>query len=77
MAEADPITGSAGARMKLEDARNSAFERARARSSAGLTLYYQSMRNDTPSFVSRMLLDRAGNPAQRGASEYPASDRRC
>jgi hypothetical protein len=76
----------AGARMKLEDVRDSAFERARARSarrmvSTGLTLYYQSIlnqvKNDTPSFVSRMLIDRAGKPGPRGASEYPASDSRC
>ncbi len=76
----------AGARMKLEDVGNSAFKRARARSarrmvSTGLTLYYQSIlnqvKNDTPSFVSRMLIDRAGKPGPRGASEYPASDRRC
>jgi hypothetical protein len=69
--------------MKVEDFKNSAIERARARSarrmvSTGLRLYYQSIlnevKNDTPSFVSRMLLGRAGNPGRRGASEHLASD---
>jgi hypothetical protein len=66
--------------MKLEDIPESAVERARRRRArrkvaAGLTMYYQSivneLKNDTPSFVSRMLLAHRGKRRSDIASNTP------
>jgi hypothetical protein len=71
--------------VKVEDIPKSALERARARKarrkvSAGLTLYHESilneLKNDTPSFLSRMLLGDAGSGRRRGALDYRANIQR-